>query len=313
MTLHRCFVFTCAIILFGCAPNKMSLTSINTNSYKTYEKKISKELSMSYIEEGEGDETLIFIHGLGSDKKAWAKNIMALKSKYRCIAVDLPGYGSSSSGDFSYDMRFFSESLSSFIRKKKIKNPILVGHSMGGQIVLYTLINNPNIADRAVLIAPAGIEQFSEKETNWMKMVYTGKVVRAATDEQIATNLKLNFNNYPADAEFMIEDRIELKTKPKFDAYVDMIPKCVAGMLDQPVANQLDQIKAKVLLLFGSNDQLIPNKYLHANETTSSIAVNGAGAISNSQLEIWQNCGHMLQWECAEATNRAIDTFISSD
>ena len=142
-------------------------------------------------------------------------------------------------------------------------------------------------------------------------MVYTPKVVESANDDQIASNLKLNFSNYPSDAEFMIEDRIQLKSDSKFGAYTQLVPKCVAGMLDQPVAERLGQIKADVLILFGSDDQLIPNKYLHKDLTTSSVAVNGAGAMPNSQLEIWQNCGHMLQWECAEATNKAINAFIS--
>lgn len=287
------------------------MTAVNQHEYRTYTQKISKDLTLSYIEEGQGHETLVFIHGLGSDKKVWVKNIDVLKERYRCIAIDLPGYGSSSSGDYDYDMSFFSEVIVSFLKKKKIKQPLLVGHSMGGQVVLHTLIHHSDIAEQVVLIAPAGIEEFTEQEASWLKMVYTPKVVESANDDQIASNLKLNFSNDPTDTEFMIEERIQLKSDPGFDSYTRMIPKCVAGMLDQPVAARLGEIKADVLMLFGSDDQLIPNKYLHKSLTTSSVAVNGAGAIPHSQLEIWQNCGHMLQWECAEATNKAIDSFIS--
>jgi pimeloyl-ACP methyl ester carboxylesterase len=301
------------ILLVSCSTSRMPSTVINGIGYKSYSKHLSKDLSVSYIDEGKGPATLVFIHGLGSDKKAWAKNIISLKNSYRCIAVDLPGYGSSTKGAAAYDMTYFSETLVSFLEKMKLQNPVLVGHSMGGQVVLYTLIHNPELVDQAVLIAPAGFEEFSQKEANWLKMVYTDKVVAGANEEQIANNLKLNFFNFPSDAAFMIKERVELRSQADFDGYSRMIPKCVAGMLDQPVFMDLSKIKANVLILFGSDDQLIPNQYLHKDLTTSSVAVNGAGAISNSQLEIWQNCGHMLQWECSDATNRAISSFISQN
>ncbi len=51
---------------------------------------------MAYMDEGSSKEVIIFIHGLGSYSPAWMKNIAELKNTYRCIAVDLPGYGKSS-------------------------------------------------------------------------------------------------------------------------------------------------------------------------------------------------------------------------
>ncbi|MDO8897890.1 MAG: alpha/beta fold hydrolase [Bacteroidales bacterium] len=57
---------------------------------------IDENTEIAYIDEGSGKETIIFIHGLGSYLPAWKKNIEGLSSDFRCIAIDLPGYGKSS-------------------------------------------------------------------------------------------------------------------------------------------------------------------------------------------------------------------------
>jgi hypothetical protein len=76
-------------------------------------------IRMAYVDEGEGP-VLLFIHGLGSNLKGWKKNIDVLRKHYRCIALDLPNYGKSSGGDFSFSMTFFATKVLEFIQSLKI-------------------------------------------------------------------------------------------------------------------------------------------------------------------------------------------------
>ena len=48
-----------------------------------------------YVDQGDGEQVLLFLHGMGSSLKAWSKNIPYLSSSFRCIAVDIPGFGQS--------------------------------------------------------------------------------------------------------------------------------------------------------------------------------------------------------------------------
>ena len=125
--------------------------------------------TIAYAEDGSGEKTLLFIHGLSSTLEAWKKNIQGLKDDYRCIAVDLPGYGKSSRNSTNYSLNDYGGMLQEFIEKKDLKNVILVGHSMGGQIAMHTVLNYPGDFKKLVLIAPAGIETFSEQEATLMK------------------------------------------------------------------------------------------------------------------------------------------------
>lgn len=314
MIKYTHFIFMIGLLtMMSCGSSKLPQTSVNGKSYSTFQKKISKSVHLAYIDEGPKDaRPIIFVHGLGSNMSAWAKNIDQLKSRFRCIAVDLPGYGTSSRGDYDYTMRFFSASIVALSNKLKLNNPVLAGHSMGGHIVLKTLIDHPDQFGTAILMAPAGIETFTEQEASWLKMVYTPAVVKNTNDDQIKMNMALNFSEMPEDAQFMIDERIHMTSDPDFDRYASMIPKCVAGMLDEPVYQNLSDISARVLILFGANDKLIPNVMLHKNLSSTSVAVDGASQIKGSELEIWENCGHMLQWECADRTNRAIQAFLDN-
>src|ERR1700742_1729400 len=108
---------------------------------------LSNGCKVAYIDEGKGEKTLLFIHGLATYSLSWKKNIEYLKKKYRCIAIDLPGNGLSDRGDYPYSMNFFAGSVYDFIRLLGLKNVCLVGHSMGAQVAMTTLLRQPDCAN----------------------------------------------------------------------------------------------------------------------------------------------------------------------
>lgn len=278
--------------------------------YEVQKITISDSIEIAYISEGKGKCTLLFIHGLGSNLKAWQKNIDFLRKDYHCIALDLPGYGKSSQGVYPSDMTFFAETIRVFVNKMKLKNVILVGHSMGGQIAIHTALNNSKNIEKLILIAPAGFETFTEQERLWFQNVYTPTVVKATTEEQIVKNFYLNFHEMPDDAQFMIDDRLWMRKTIEYDYYCNMIPKCVLGMLREPVFDRLSEIKLPTLVVFGENDLLIPNKFLHSSHTTLKVAQSGHKDIQNSVLKMIPSAGHFVQWEQNEEVNNVMKAFL---
>lgn len=265
---------------------------------------------IAYIDRGEGTHTLLFVHGLGANLKAWQKNVDSLSRYYRCIAMDLPGYGKSSYGEYAFGMSFFANQLREFIQKLGLEKVVLVGHSMGGQIAITYALQDPAPLEKLVLIAPAGIETFSETEKSWFQMVYTPEVVKNTPPEQIRRNFQLNFFEWPADAEFMYEDRLFMRNTREYDRWCRMIPQCVMGMLNEPVFDRLGQITLPTLVLYGENDYLIPNQLLHKDQNTQLIAQLAQTHIPGSQVRMIARCGHFVQWEQSGPTNQAIREFL---
>lgn len=277
--------------------------------YEVKKALLSGGIDVAYVDEGKGEQTIVFIHGLGSYLPAWKKNVEGLKDKYRCIAIDLPGYGKSSKSEYSGSMRFYSEIVAEFIRALDLKRVTLAGHSMGGQISIITALAYPDKVDKLALIAPAGFETFTKGQKQWFREVMTANAVKLTTVEQIKSNLAYNFYRLPKDAHFMITDRIDMRRAGDFDAYCYIIPQCVQGMVDDPVFEFLPNITQPTLIIFGENDNLIPNRYLNPGKT-EALARKGAERIPKSTLHLLPKAGHFVQFEKATEVNSLIAEFL---
>ncbi len=307
--------FFLLLLFIGCKPyeNVMPLSSMADMNYDFNVKTInlSNNVQIAYVDEGsENNETILFIHGLGSYLPAWNKNISELSQKYRCIALDLPGYGKSSKGNHDYSMKFFAGIINEFLIKLDIDNAIYVGHSMGGQISITSALYHPERVSKLILISPAGFETFTEGQKEWFRDVFTPNLVKLTPVEAIQSNLGFNFYNFPSDAEFMIEDRIAIRSAVDFERYCYAISKSVQAMVNDPVFDFLPEIQIPVLVLFGENDNLIPNRYLNPG-FTKDIAEKGVNEIPNAQLELIPKCGHFAQFEKSNIVNNSIDKFIN--
>ncbi len=264
-----------------------------------------RNIEIGYIDQGSGDRVILLIHGLGSNAKGWLKNIPALAKEYRVIAIDLPGYGISDKEAYQYSLSFYAEVLTEMLTKLDIDKATFVGHSMGGQIAMITSLNYPERVENLVLISPAGFERFLEGEGDWFKNVMTVELVHDTPTRNIDINLRSNFYDMPDDAAFMVTDRIQIKGAHDFEDYCYAVCENVGAMIDEPMWDRLDQISHKTLIMFGENDGLIPNPYLHGGKT-KDIAKIGHDGIQNSRLVMLPKCGHFAQFEKFEQVNREI-------
>lgn len=282
-----------------------------TYPYPTHKITLNNGTSINYVDEGTGPQTLLFIHGLGSNLKAWQKNIKVLQTDFRCIALDLPNYGQSSQGDYPFTMSFFAETIEAFIQQLDLEQVVLVGHSMGAQIAMHFAVRYPKQLEKLILFAPAGFETFTPQQVAWFEQVYTAEFVKAAPEGQIINNFKLNFHEMPDDAQFMIDDRLAMRQDTaSYNSYCEMIPQCVIGMLKEPIYEQLPHISAPTLIFYGEEDRLIPNPLLNAQLTTAEVGAAGAAKMPNAQLVMVPNAGHFVQWEGTSVIHPAISAFL---
>lgn len=268
-------------------------------------------LEMAYMREGTGKQTLVFIHGLSSNADAWSRNIETLKQKYTCIAIDLPGFGKSSKKAPAYTPTYYAEIIAKFIDKLQLKNVILVGHSMGGQTAVKLALKYPEKLQKLILIAPAGIEEFNANQAQMMKSALTAEVVAKTTDEQIDKNYQLNFFKVPEAARKMILDRKKIKQATDFQEHCSAIAKSIAGMLDDPIHAQCSLISKPTLIIFGENDNLIPNKFFNPTLTTLLVGEAARDKIKRSRLYFIPESGHFVQFEKPTEVNHLITDWLN--
>jgi pimeloyl-ACP methyl ester carboxylesterase len=269
-------------------------------------------IPLAYTEAGKGPETILFIHGLSGTRRHWEQTLPALSKEYRTMAVDLPGYGESRLQEVPEEslMHFFAKSLLALMDSLSIAKVHVVGHSMGGQIAMLLALEHPERIQKLVLVAPAGIETFSEAEAQGLRTFAANTYPQKLSEAQIRQNYALNFYQMPEAAESLIQERLALNDSFYFPTYANVLIKAVEGMLDEPVASRLKELEPSTLLLFGEDDQLIPNRYLHPGLTTEALARQGQQAIPESQLIMLPEAGHLLMFEQPEAFNQTLKNFL---
>ncbi len=102
--------------------------------------------------------TIVLVHGLGSaGLRDWINIIPVLETNFHVIAVDLPGFGSSSRPKGRYSPTNYSKVLHWIIDIYAHENVYLVGHSMGGAVALRYAMMYPDSLKKVVLVDAAGI------------------------------------------------------------------------------------------------------------------------------------------------------------
>ena len=91
---------------------------------------------ISYQLSGQGDITLLFVHGSYIDQTYWKKQVSFFSQDYTVVTLDLPGHGQSGTERKHWSVEGFAEDVVAVIRALDLHNVILVGHSLGAGICL---------------------------------------------------------------------------------------------------------------------------------------------------------------------------------
>ena len=99
-------------------------------------------VDIAYKVYGEGDTPLIFVHGWCCDKSYWKEQVNFFKTQFKIVTIDLAGHGESGLGRDSYTIQGFAKDITTVINHLGLNDIILIGHSMGVNVILETAINN---------------------------------------------------------------------------------------------------------------------------------------------------------------------------
>jgi pimeloyl-ACP methyl ester carboxylesterase len=267
--------------------------------------------TIAYYDSGAGKETLVLIHCLGSYAPAWLMNIGPLSESNRVIALDLPGYGKSTKIADNYTLSHFAESVSMLMNKLEVASATVIGHSMGGQIAIHLANSYPKLVERLVLSAPAGFEQFTDQDKMLFRATVSAEAIAATPEAMVRQNMQATFYEITPDADFMIEDRLQMMKEPEFENYARAQAESVFAMLNEPVWDIMPNITQPVLVVFGLQDALIPNPYLHPALTTEGVANDGSERLQNSTLKLIDDAGHFVHFEKPDEFNGAVLEFLN--
>lgn len=227
---------------------------------------------------------IVFVHGAGGSHEHWSYQISHLGQNYLSIAVDLPGHGESEGCSYN-NIDEYCDFIYDFAERVLGVKFFLAGHSMGGAIAMSFAVRYPDKLNGLILIgtgaklkvAPAILDAFAagNKYPDFVKFAYSNNA-----SNEIISQARREMDN--TDAQVYYND---FSACNNFD-----------------IMEQLHNIKTPVLILGASEDQLTPLKY------SEYLLKN----MSNSQMHIIEQAGHMIMLEKPDETNILIDNFIST-
>jgi len=244
-----------------------------------------------YLEGGSG-QPLVFLHGAGgiaADDPFLAK----LAESFHVHAPMLPGYGDSDECNELRDMLDITLHYWDVVEALGLKDPILVGHSMGGMIAAEMAAIAPHDVTRLGLICPAGL---------WLDDHPIVDMFSTLPYEMPA----LLFHDAEAGAAMLtagrnVEDPGFLQTYLVQNArQLGMAGRILFPIPDRGLSQRMYRIKAKTILVWGDSDRMIPPVY----------AQEFKRRITGAQLVSIPEAGHMVAVEKTRETVAAIQRLV---
>lgn len=104
--------------------------------------------------QGTGATTFVLVHGIGMGRSVFLDAARILRRHGRVIAVDLPGYGEAPEPERTPTIERTADLVAAFLLDRAPGRVVLVGHSMGTQVVTEVAARHPGTVSCIVLVAP---------------------------------------------------------------------------------------------------------------------------------------------------------------
>ncbi|MFC0268965.1 alpha/beta fold hydrolase [Kushneria aurantia] len=122
------------------------------------------------IDRGEGSPAFVMMHFFGNSHREWLEVIPHLEADYRCVALDMPGFGDAAH-ETDFDVRSMADRVAQTIETLSLDRVVLVGHSFSGKVAMLLASRRPPWLESLILVAPApaGPQPVSDAERSFQQ------------------------------------------------------------------------------------------------------------------------------------------------
>jgi len=265
------------------------------------------DFKIHYNDDGGNGEVVALLHGSGAGASSWANfnaNVDAFRAAgFRVLLIDLPGWGKSDPIVIETGSRGIvnAAAVKGVLDKLGIDKVYLVGNSMGGIAALQFVVSYPNRVIKLVTMggAAGGANILTPMPTEGIKRL--NELYIEPTEANLDRMLDIFVYDTSRLTKELREMRYEnmIRRPDHLENFAKTLRVNPTHQLVPQVPGALGSIKVPVLIVWGSSDRFVP---LEAGMRLL--------AIPNSQLHVFNQCGHWAQWEHAAAFNRLVVDFL---
>ncbi len=258
----------------------------------------SSSQTAAYLDIGSGPPILM-LHGFFGEKTCWLPLIELLQSQFRCISLDMLGFGESSKPQIRYDVAVEVAFVRQVVEQLNIEPCCIIGHSFGGWVASAYSLKYPNSVSSLVLAAPAGIrdDSFCGQYDALRPLLWKTPVIDWALE------LAKPFANLTGKSDKLQEIagwRKELMSQPVARSFLmsRMRPEDAVDTVEK----EIQKLQIPTLVIAAMGDETIPLWHCetYANE------------IPGAELAIIPNATHGLPQTQAQIMAKLIGKFLNN-
>lgn len=237
---------------------------------------------------------LVLGPSLGTSTILWENALPVLASRYRVVAWDLPGHGSSPSATESFTVADLADAVAGAIRALGAERVLYAGVSLGGATGLELGLRHPELVSALAIVASGA--QLGEP-AGWNE--------RAATVRSQSTSVLIIPSAQRWFAPGSIEREPDLSGRLLHalrDADAESYALCCEALAAYDVRGRLGEIGAPVVALWGEHDAVAPE----------AKALEIAGGVVRGRAEMIAGVAHLPPAETPAATATALLAFFES-
>lgn len=246
---------------------------------------VKEEAGFKFIDEGQG-EIVLLLHGLFGALSNWEGVVNCFSQNYRVVIPMLPIYDMPIREAGLEGLRKF---LEEFVAHKKLDNMTIMGNSLGGHVALVYTLKNPDKVKKLILTGSSGLFEDG----------MGGSYPKRGNYEYIRERVAYTFYDPMVATKELVDEVFET---------TNSIPKCLRivaiakSAQRHNMANDIPNIKAPTLLVWGLNDTITPPAVAHEFNRL----------IPNSTLRFLDKCCHAPMMEHPEKFNALVVEFLQN-
>lgn len=236
---------------------------------------------------GEGSP-LILMHGWGCNHSTVRSIAATAAQTHTVYNIDFPGFGNSEEPPEVWGVENYTRLVEELIRKEKLINPVLIGHSFGGRVAI--LLASRNAVDKVVLVDAAGIKP--KRSLKYYLKVYSFKAGK-------------KFWQLMLGKEKAQEKIDRIRAKRGSSDYADASPMMraiLSKVVNEDLTDVLHLIKCPTLLIWGENDTATPL----SDAKLMNKLIPDAGLVS------FPRCGHYSFLDNPGQFRAVLSSFLKS-
>jgi pimeloyl-ACP methyl ester carboxylesterase len=218
-----------------------------------WHKYLRRPYKLHVYDHGGTGPVIVLLHGLASSSANWDPLIPLLKDSYRCISIDLVGFGDSPKPQwYEYTMEEHIRDIRYTVKRLRIQKPFtLVGHSLGGLIATRYARQLPHHIQRLVLLSPpvyAPIDSIASRRARQRTSMYLTAYRYLRTHPRATPDNILRLSRILPPMKFLTFNRAT------WLPFIRSLEQCIEN---QTIIQDIVDVQAPIDVFYGVFDEVV--------------------------------------------------------